>query len=134
MATERPTDHLGADLVACAAQIGHHEAALGVGLEGQLALRRDQLGDVDRRHRPALAGHDLLRAGAQRIGLGHGTFERRVEGNDVTAVVFAQPATAAGVKEGMPFVPGAVLVAILQAAHEREASALVIAAGAQLQR
>src|SRR6185295_13838426 len=55
-------------------------------------------------------------------------------GEDVAAVVLAQPAAAAVVEERVPLVPGAVGVPVLQPADERERRALVASRGAELQR
>jgi len=127
-----------ADLVLHVAQVDDDELAIQLRWLRQFALGCDQMGLDHRGHGPGaaidLAGApDPQARGCSGIGRGVGR-PLGVEGEDVGAVVLAQPAAAAAVEERMPLVPGAAFGAVLQPAHQRKGQALVAAGRPQLQR
>ena len=130
------------DLASRIAQLGDDIGALQRRHERQLALGGPQLRGGDAGDRPALAGEHLLGPDAQRLGRRQGLrWRRRLEAEDVAAVVLAEPAGAwcgvgrvGAVEQRMPFVPAAARVAHLQPADQRERRALPAPGGAELQR
>ena len=120
-------------LVAGIAQLGDAVFALQIGHARQFAFGRADARGGDARHRPGLAIDEVLRTDAQRLGGRHVGGRRRVEADDVAAVVLTQPAGLAGLEQRVPFVPAAALVAPLQPPDQRKAGALPAPARAELQ-
>ena len=130
-----------ADLAARVAQVGDDEAALSrFGRRRQLALRRRSASRRDdRARRVQLCAVDgERRAGAQFSGGGSrrraAARRRRRRSGRCPRTASPTSALRAAVEQRVPFVPGAVGVAVLQPADEREGRALVVAGGAELQR
>ena len=123
-----------ADLVAAVAQVGDQEAAGERRRPGQFALRGLHRRGRDRGDVPGEALDLGTLAGEERGRLRDAVLQRRLEGEDVGAVVLGQPAAAAVGEERVPLVPAAIGIGQLQAAEQREGLALEDAAGAELQR